>query len=119
MKKLSYFNINSESLLTILSALANRIRLKAFLILLEENFCVCELQDILGIEQPLLSHQLRVLRYSGLVETKQDGRWMFYYVPEEMKNNEIIKAIKKNFELSPHEIEKIRKIKKTNKGDKE
>lgn len=112
MKKLSYFHINLEDLLSILSALSNRIRLKAFLILLEGEFCVCELRGILDIKQSHLSHQLKILKYSGLVETRQDGRWIFYYVPREVKNNEIIRAIKKSIQLSPQELEKIEEIKK-------
>ena len=119
MKKLSYFHMNLEGLLTALNALANRIRLKTFLILLDGEFCVCELQRILNIEQSRLSHQLKVLKYSGLVETKQDGRWIFYYVPEEIKNNEIIKAIKKSIQLSPTELEKIKEIKRERTGGKE
>ncbi|MBE0460658.1 MAG: winged helix-turn-helix transcriptional regulator [Candidatus Aminicenantes bacterium] len=60
--------------LNILNALANKTRLKMFLILLQEDLCVCELQKMLNIDQSCLSHQLRLLRYLGLLDTKQKGR---------------------------------------------
>jgi ArsR family transcriptional regulator len=40
--------------------------------------CVCDLVDILGVAQPLLSHHLRALRDAGLVKDRKDGRWAYY-----------------------------------------
>jgi ArsR family transcriptional regulator len=42
--------------------------------------CVCDLVDILGVAQPLLSHHLRALRDVGLVKDRKDGRWAYYSV---------------------------------------
>ena len=95
----------------ILNGLANKIRLQIFLILLEEDFCVCELQEILRIEQSRLSHQLRTLKFLGLVDAKQEGRWVVYFVPREIRKNRIIQSIKKSVELSRQQKEKISKIK--------
>lgn len=111
-----------KSTLKILNALSNEKRLQLFLVLLEGDFCVCELQEILDMEQSRLSHQLSILRYQGLVETRQDARWIVYSVPEEIKNNEIIQSIKKNVEFTPFEKEKISKVKiqsiRARKGEK-
>ncbi len=100
-----------KRMLEILNGLANETRLKIFLILLEEDFCVCELQEILGIEQSRLSHQLRILRYLGLVETRQEGKWAIYFIPEEMRKNRIIQSIKESIELPAEEREKISEVK--------
>ncbi len=94
----------------ILSGLANKNRLRVFLVLLERDFCVCELQEILNIEQSRLSHQLRTLRYRGLVDAKQYGRWIVYSVPEKLRENPVIKSIKNNSELSPLVREKIPQV---------
>ncbi|MGB9765209.1 MAG: ArsR/SmtB family transcription factor [Candidatus Saccharicenans sp.] len=56
-------------------------RLKIFLLLLDSELCVCEMMDILKVEQSLLSHQLKVLRDAGLIESRRHGRWIFYGVP--------------------------------------
>jgi DNA-binding transcriptional ArsR family regulator len=40
--------------------------------------CVGELEDILDIHQPTLSQQLTVLRNEELVETRRDGKLIYY-----------------------------------------
>ena len=40
--------------------------------------CVCDLADVLGITQPLLSHHLRQLRNGGLITDRRSGRWAYY-----------------------------------------
>ena len=94
----------------ILSGLANENRLRLFLVLLERDFCVCELQEILNMEQSRLSHQLRILKFYGLVEAKQDGRWIVYSVSEEVRKNPVVQSIKDSTELSPSMKEKIPQV---------
>jgi len=98
------------STINILSGLANEHRLRLFLVLLERDFCVCELQEILDMEQSRLSHQLRLLKFYGLVEAKQDGRWIVYSVPEEIRKNPVIGGIKRTAELSPTLKRKIPQV---------
>ena len=43
---------------------------------------VGELEQILGLRQPSLSQQLAVLRSEGLVQTRRDGKRMFYSIAE-------------------------------------
>ena len=58
----------------------NRIRiLKALQI---RPLCVCELQQLLGIAQPSVSHHLRVLSDAGLVDFVRDGQWIDYKIAE-------------------------------------
>jgi ArsR family transcriptional regulator len=97
--------------LEILTALANKTRLLAFLILLEGDFCVCELEQMLDVEQSCLSHQLRILRHLGLVDTKQKGRWTVYSVLPEIKKDDVIRAIQKNVKLYTLEKMKISEVK--------
>ncbi len=49
--------------------------------------CVCDITDALDLTQPLLSFHLKVLRESGLVTTRKDGRWAWYALaPEGLKS---------------------------------
>jgi ArsR family transcriptional regulator len=41
---------------------------------------VCELEDSLDIRQPTLSQQLTILRQSGLVATRREGKNIFYRI---------------------------------------
>lgn len=44
---------------------------------------VYEINQVLGLEQSLLSHHLKVLREAGFVQSVRDGRAMLYsLVPE-------------------------------------
>ena len=45
--------------------------------------CVCELTDTLEAAQSRLSFHLKVLRESGLVECRRDGRWAYYWLKPE------------------------------------
>src|SRR5438093_7606719 len=45
--------------------------------------CVCELVDDFELSQPTLSHHLKILRESGLVDSRRRGTWAYYrLVPE-------------------------------------
>jgi ArsR family transcriptional regulator, arsenate/arsenite/antimonite-responsive transcriptional repressor len=40
--------------------------------------CVCELTEPLGLSQPTISHHLKVLHESGLLERERRGNWIYY-----------------------------------------
>lgn len=67
----------------LLRTLANQNRLMIVCTLIEGEYSVGELEDMLGIHQPTLSQQLGVLRDAGLVETRRDAKQIFYRLTEE------------------------------------
>jgi ArsR family transcriptional regulator len=42
--------------------------------------CVCELIEPLGLSQPTVSHHLKVLHQSGLVDREKRGTWAYYRI---------------------------------------
>ena len=44
--------------------------------------CVCHLNDDLSYSQPTISKQLGILRKAGVVESRREGRWVYYSVNE-------------------------------------
>ena len=70
----------AEEVASLLKTLAHPARLMLACTLAEGEFSVGQLEDKLGIRQPTLSQQLGVLRNEGLVETRRDGKWMYYRV---------------------------------------
>ena len=62
--------------------LANEDRLLLLCQLSQGEMCVSELEQTLGIRQPTLSQQLAVLRNEGVVETRRDGKNIFYRVSD-------------------------------------
>jgi len=66
--------------LKVMKALSDRTRVKLIKMLQARELCVCEMQATLGLSQPSVSKQLRVLEEAGLVESRKEGLWMIYRV---------------------------------------
>jgi DNA-binding transcriptional ArsR family regulator len=64
----------------LMKALANPDRLMLLCQLSQGEMTVSELESALGILQPTLSQQLAVLRDEELVETRREGKYIFYSV---------------------------------------
>jgi ArsR family transcriptional regulator len=60
------------------AALGDPIRLSILDELGDDQRCVCDLQEALGIAPNLLSYHLRILREASLVEATRRGRWVDY-----------------------------------------
>lgn len=64
---------------TAFNALGDEIRLKMVRLLGQHDaLCVCELQAAFDVEQPTVSHHLRILREAGLVDVERRGTWAYY-----------------------------------------
>lgn len=53
-------------------------RIKILYVLFESEMCVCDIAQLLGMNQSAISHQLRVLKQSKLVKYRRDGKTVFY-----------------------------------------
>lgn len=63
----------------LLEAMAERNRVRILAYLLEHGEAnVGQLVDMLGMDQPGVSHHLRCLRDCGLVQSRRDGRFVIY-----------------------------------------
>jgi ArsR family transcriptional regulator len=60
---------------------ANRLRIVS--LLLEEEVCVHTLEQLLGMSQSAVSHQLRVLRQMNLVRFRKEGRHVYYALDDD------------------------------------
>jgi len=60
-------------------AFANPLRLRLLNLLQEQKeLCVCDLCEILELPQPKVSRHLAILRETGLVDVRSEGKWKFY-----------------------------------------
>lgn len=64
----------------VLKALADETRLRILESLLADEKCVSDLVRELGCPQPHISHHLRILRESGVVEGLRDGKQVCYRI---------------------------------------
>lgn len=65
-----------------LKVLANEDRLLLLCQLSQGELCVSELEEALDIHQPTLSQQLGVLRTEGVVDTRREGKKIYYSVAD-------------------------------------
>ena len=43
-----------------------------------QGICTCDVQDVLGLSQPTVSHHMKILVEAGLVDAEKRGRWTYY-----------------------------------------
>lgn len=58
-------------------------RLRIISLLLEHEVCVHTLEEVLGMSQSAISHQLKVLRQLKLVRYRREGRHIYYALDDE------------------------------------
>ncbi|MBI4781253.1 MAG: winged helix-turn-helix transcriptional regulator [Oscillatoriophycideae cyanobacterium NC_groundwater_1537_Pr4_S-0.65um_50_18] len=61
-------------------ALSEPLRLQILDLLRNQELCVCDLSEALGISQSKLSFHLKVLKEAELLRSRQEGRWVYYSI---------------------------------------
>lgn len=64
----------------LLKVLANPDRLLLLCQMTQGEYCVADLEELTGIRQPTLSQQLTVLREEEMVNTRREGKQVFYSI---------------------------------------
>lgn len=62
-------------------------RLKIIYALLQKELCVCDICEIVEMSQSSVSHQLRLLKTTGLVKYRKEGKIVFYSLDDEHVNS--------------------------------
>lgn len=53
-------------------------RIRILFVLFEAEVCVCDLAKVLNMTQSAISHQLRILKANKLVNSRREGKSVFY-----------------------------------------
>ncbi len=61
-----------------LKALCDENRLKILKMLADRELCACDFIENLDLTQPTVSHHLKVLVESGIIDCEKRGKWSFY-----------------------------------------
>jgi ArsR family transcriptional regulator len=76
----------AERIAPLLKAIADPVRLRLLSLVAAHDggeACVCDLNDAFDLSQPTISHHLKVLHESGLLERSKRGVWVYYRVHRE------------------------------------
>ncbi len=76
-------------------ALGDPVRLRLLsLIAATDEICVCDLTDAFTLSGPTISHHLRVLRETGLVDVERRATWAYYRIrPDAMMQLSALLAV--------------------------
>ncbi len=72
-------------------------RTKILFALDQNEMCVCDIANVLGMTKSSISHQLATLKKSGIVKSRRDGKEVYYTLDDE--------HIKQVFEVGIEHIE--------------
>ena len=72
------FTTPSSSVVSGFHALSEPLRIQTLELLRNQELCVCDLCEALGVTQSKLSFHLKTLKEAGLVRSRQQGRWIYY-----------------------------------------
>ncbi len=62
----------------IAQALSDDNRVRALVALRKQELCVCQLITLLDLAPSTVSKHMTILKQAGLVETRKEGRWVYY-----------------------------------------
>jgi ArsR family transcriptional regulator len=71
----------AEHVAPLLKALADPVRLRLMSLVASHpggEACVCDLTNAFDLSQPTISHHLKVLHDSGLLDRQKRGVWVYY-----------------------------------------
>jgi DNA-binding transcriptional ArsR family regulator len=78
MQKANSPSTTMKQFVTITNALADESRLRSLMALKEGELCACQIIDLLGLAPSTVSRHLSILKQANLVESRKDGKWMYY-----------------------------------------
>ena len=73
--------------LAITKALSDENRVRTLVALSGGELCVCQVIELLGLAPSTVSKHMAVLRQARLVESRKEGRWMYYRLVEKPKSS--------------------------------
>lgn len=101
-------------------ALADENRVRTLLALRQGELCVCQITELFGLAPSTVSKHLSILLQAGLVESRKDGRWIYYKLPGKYAPVEVREAIdwvEKALDGNPRVVEDDRALKRILKQD--
>ena len=64
-------------------AFADSTRIKILYLLFEEEHCVGDIAEDVGVSQSAISHQLKLLKQMKLVKSRREGKTIYYALADE------------------------------------
>ena len=69
--------------LRVFGALSDENRVRMLFALRHGELCVCQLIDLMGLSPSTVSKHLSILRDAGLLDSRKEGRWVYYRLADQ------------------------------------
>lgn len=69
--------------MAITKALADEQRVRMLLALRRHELCVCQIVSLVGLATSTVSKHMSILKQARLVESRKEGRWIYYRLPSD------------------------------------
>jgi ArsR family transcriptional regulator, arsenate/arsenite/antimonite-responsive transcriptional repressor len=118
-----YVNRNDmRDLMTVIKALADESRVRILWAVQGRELCVCQIVELLGLAQSTVSKHVSILHQARLVDSRKEGRWMFYRAAgadSPVEAREIAAAVSKLLADNPQAAEDTERLKQIMKIDRD
>jgi ArsR family transcriptional regulator, arsenate/arsenite/antimonite-responsive transcriptional repressor len=101
-------------------ALADENRVRTVLALRQGELCVCQITELFGLAPSTVSKHLSILFQAGLLESRKNGRWIYYRLPGPDAPEAVRGAIDwvvRSLEDNPRVADDVREVKHILKAD--
>lgn len=108
--------------INITKALSDENRVRALMMLRNEELCLCQLIELFGLAPSTISKHMAILYQADLVDTRKDGRWNYYRLAGEDAPGYVLDAIKwvkESTNGNKQVIEDAKEVKRVCKIDKD
>ena len=76
-------DVTLSELSELFSVFGDTTRIKILWALFESEMCVCAIAELLKMTQSAISHQLKLLRHAKLVNSRRDGKTIYYFLADD------------------------------------
>ena len=111
-----------REVLDITKALADGNRLRVLMALGGGELCVCQIVELLQLAPSTTSKHMAILRQARLVESRKEGRWMYYRLPDRdapQAAKDAVAWVRHNLAESPRIVRDEKELKRILRMDPE
>ena len=90
-----------DQVLKITKALADRSRLRIVMAMItHKELCACQIIELLNLAGATVSRHLALLISAGLLKSRKEGRWIYYWINSNQTNKPLIAWLKSELRKS-------------------
>ena len=104
-----------QDFVKVTKALSDENRVRILMFLRDGELCLCQVMEILGLSTSTDSKHMSILRQARLVDSRKDGRWMYYRLPGRGATKpvrEVLAWVRRSLAESPQADQDRRKLEK-------